>query len=78
MKLILRFLTVLAAVLTLGTMACAQAQPAPSGNWTGALTVSGTTLHLVVHFLLKPNGTLTATFDSIDQVQWGCRSARRL
>ena len=68
MKLILRLLVVFAAVLTLGTMAFAQAQTAlPAGNWTGALTVSGTTLHLVCHFLPKPDGNLSGTFDSVDQ-----------
>ena len=68
MKLILRLLTILAALLMLGTMACAQVKIAPlSGNWTGALTVSGTTLHLVCHFSPAPDGTLSGTFDSIDQ-----------
>ena len=72
MKLILRFLTVFGALLTLGTIACAQAQTASlSGNWTGALTVSGTTLHLVCHFLPKPEGTWSGTFDSTDQGAMG-------
>lgn len=45
--------------------------PALSGDWTGSLSVSGTTLHLVMHFAPKPDGTLAATFDSPDQGAMG-------
>ncbi len=72
MKLILRLLTVLGALLIFSATARAQAPAAPpSGNWTGTLTVSGTTLHLVCHFTPKPDGTFSGTFDSVDQGAMG-------
>lgn len=72
MKLSLKLLTVLGALLIFSASACAQGTPAPlTGNWTGALTVSGTTLHLVCHFTPKPDKTLGGTFDSPDQGAMG-------
>lgn len=72
MKLLLKFLTVLGALLTLGTLAYAQAKTAPlPGDWSGSLNVSGTTLHLVCHFTPKPDGTFGGTFDSLDQGAMG-------
>ena len=72
MKLILRFLTILAALLTLGTLACAQAKTASmSGNWVGLLDVNGTALHLVWHFTPQPDKSLGGTFDSPDQGAMG-------
>ena len=48
----------------------AQAQQSPNplaGNWIGPLHAGGSTLHLVLHFTPKPDGTLAATADSPDQ-----------
>lgn len=69
MKRLALFLTL--AVLALMPAAFAQTPPALSGDWTGALNVGGTTLHLVCHFTPKPDGTLTAAFDSPDQGAMG-------
>ncbi len=68
MKLLLKLLTLLGALLIFSGSAYAQGTPAPlTGNWTGSLNVSGTTLHLVCHFTPKPDGALSGTFDSLDQ-----------
>ena len=72
MKLFLRLMLTLTALLALLPAAFAQAPPqALSGDWTGSLDVGGTTLHLVCHFTPKPDGTLAATFDSPDQGAMG-------
>ena len=68
MKLLLKCLVVLAALLLVGASVGAQKPSTPlTGNWTGSLNVSGMPLRIVVHFMPKPDGTLTATFDSPDQ-----------
>jgi len=72
MKLLLRLLTILGALLLVSASAYAQGPSAPlTGNWTGSLNVSGTTLHLVCHFTPKPDGALSGTFDSLDQGAMG-------
>ena len=72
MKQLLKLATVALALFVLASQAFAQGLTAPlSGDWSGSLVVSGTTLHLVVHFMPKPDGTLTATFDSVDQGAMG-------
>ncbi len=55
------------AFLALMPGAFAETPSAISGAWTGPLSVGGNTLHLVFHFVLKPDGSLMATFDSPDQ-----------
>lgn len=46
MKLLLKLLIVLGALLIVNTSAYAQKPPDPlTGDWTGSLTVSGTPLH---------------------------------
>jgi pimeloyl-ACP methyl ester carboxylesterase len=42
-----------------------------AGNWQGTLTVQGTSLQLVLHFVISPNGVMTATLDSPDQGAFG-------
>ncbi len=60
------------AFLTLIPGAFAQAPtPALSGDWTGTLNTGGPALRLVLHFAPKPDGSLTATFDSPDQGAMG-------
>jgi len=57
-----------ALIATLLAAAPAVAQPASAynGDWTGALTAGGQTLHLVLH--VKTEGaTQTAELDSLDQ-----------
>ena len=72
MTLVLRLFAAFAALLIFGTTARAQVPSAAlAGNWTGSLTVSGTTLHFVCHFTLKPDKTLSGTFDSLDQGAMG-------
>jgi pimeloyl-ACP methyl ester carboxylesterase len=68
MKLLLKLLLVFGALLIVSVGAYAEGPSVPlTGNWTGALTVSGTTLHLICHFTPKPDKTLSGTFDSVDQ-----------
>src|ERR1700734_544900 len=38
-----------------------------SGDWKGALEAGGATLHLVLHVIKAPDGTYSATLDSVDQ-----------
>lgn len=38
-----------------------------AGDWTGALDVGGTQLHLVMHITKSAGGALAATLDSVDQ-----------
>ena len=72
MKPLLKLLVVLGALLIVSVPAFAQGSP-PSltGNWIGSLNANGMILHLVWHFTPKPDGTLTATFDSPDQGAMG-------
>jgi hypothetical protein len=59
---------ILAACAALLIAAPAAAQPASAynGDWTGALSAGGQTLHLVLH--IKTEGaTQTAELDSVDQ-----------
>ena len=47
---------------------------APSGvegNWTGSLQAGEALLHLVLHVSKTPDGSLTATIDSLDQAVYG-------
>ena len=57
--------------LALPAFATAQAAPPESksivGDWNGALEAQGTKLRLVLHIKKNPDGTLTATLDSLDQ-----------
>ncbi|MGD0629066.1 MAG: alpha/beta hydrolase, partial [Terracidiphilus sp.] len=54
---------------TMAPLACAQASVA--GDWQGTLSVSGTQLRLGLHIAAAKDGSLTATFDSIDQGAMG-------
>jgi D-alanyl-D-alanine-carboxypeptidase/D-alanyl-D-alanine-endopeptidase len=40
---------------------------AVDGNWKGAISASGTTLHIVFHFRTVPGGTIRCIMDSLDQ-----------
>ena len=65
MKLLIFWLALALTALSLGVFA--QTPPALSGAWVGTLKTGGPELPLVVHFAPKPDGTLTATFDSPNQ-----------
>ncbi len=68
MKRLLTFCACFAALLLAALGAQAQQLPSPLiGSWIGPISVNGMTLHLVVHFTAKPDGTLAATADSPDQ-----------
>jgi fermentation-respiration switch protein FrsA (DUF1100 family) len=54
---------------TMAPLACAQASVA--GDWMGTLSVSGTQIRLGLHITPAKDGSLTATFDSIDQGAMG-------
>ena len=71
MKLAILLFVLLAGSLTLAPVSAQKPPAALSGAWNGMLDAGGTTLRLVVHFAPKPDGTLTATFDSIDQGAMG-------
>lgn len=44
---------------------------AVDGDWKGALSAGGQTLHVVFHFHTVPGGTIRCTMDSLDQNQSG-------
>ena len=51
-----------------------QTHPAPSGlegNWAGSLQAGDAFLHLVLHVSKSPDGSYTATIDSLDQAVYG-------
>ncbi len=50
----------------------AKVKPSPiDGDWTGALSAGGATLHLAFHFHAMPDGTIAGTLDSLDQNAMG-------
>ena len=72
MTLLFRALLAVSVLLTLSFGALAQTPPPPlNGDWTGTLNAGGTALRLVFHFTPKPDGTLAATLDSLDQSAMG-------
>ena len=61
---LLAVLTLLCLIPPLGA---AEPPLSIAGDWQGALDAGGATLHLVFHVAAKPDGTLSATFDSVEQ-----------
>lgn len=50
----------------------AKVKPSPiDGDWTGALSPGGQTLHLAFHFHATPDGSIAGTLDSLDQNAMG-------
>ena len=57
----------------------ADARPASpiDGDWLGTLNIpGGQALHLAIHLTKSPDGTLAATFDSLDQNAMGIKVER--
>ena len=48
-------------------MSCLATAQDITGDWKGALDAGAATLHLVLHVMKAPDGTFTATLDSVDQ-----------
>ena len=58
----------IAMILALAVGTAFAAAPAPVvGDWNGALSAGGTTLHIVVHVTQGADGKLAGTMDSPDQ-----------
>lgn len=59
------------STLALPAFVAAQAAPAANrsiaGDWNGELNAQGTKLRVALHIKKNPDGTLTATLDSLDQ-----------
>jgi CubicO group peptidase (beta-lactamase class C family) len=58
------------ALLVLSLLALSpfcQAQAKLTGDWLGTLNAGGAQLHLVLHIAAAPDGSLSATLDSVDQ-----------
>jgi len=62
----LRLKTAALAALLITTAHAQTALPI-TGDWSGALSVGGAQLHLVVHITATPDAVLHATLDSVDQ-----------
>jgi hypothetical protein len=45
-----------------------------AGDWQGTLDANGTTFHLVWHVTVAANGTLTSTFDNLDEGIYGIKA----
>ena len=50
------------------------AQASLAGDWQGTLDANGTTFHLVWHVTAAADGTLTSTFDNIDESIYGIKA----
>jgi len=59
------------AVMTFTPLSTAQVKLA--GDWQGTLDAGGTTFHVAWHAVAAPDGTLTSTFDNIDQNIYGIK-----
>ena len=42
-------------------------RPISPADWEGTLDAGGTSFHIVWHATAAPDGTLTSTFDNVDQ-----------
>jgi hypothetical protein len=63
---VLRKLSI-SALLSVATIPFCAAQANLAGNWEGMLDTGGGMFHIVWHAVAAPDGTLTSTFDNIDQ-----------
>jgi hypothetical protein len=60
-------------LLAVATIPFCAAQANLAGNWEGTLDADGGTFHIVWHAVAAPDGTLTSTFDNIDQNIYGIK-----
>jgi hypothetical protein len=63
----------LSTLLAVATIPFCAAQANLAGNWEGTLDTGGGTFHIVWHAVAAPDGTLTSTFDNIDQSIYGIK-----
>jgi len=63
----------LSALLGLVLAPSCVAQANLAGNWEGDLNAGGTTFHIVWHAVAAADGTLTSTFDNVDQNIYGIK-----
>lgn len=66
-----RFALPLVLALSLTPLGSAQAKLA--GDWTGTLDANGTSFHIAWHAVAANDGTLTSTFDNIDESIYGIK-----
>lgn len=64
----------LLAVATLSVNPICSAQANLTGDWQGTLDANGTTFHLVWHLTAAADGTLTSTFDNLDEGVYGIKA----
>lgn len=57
----------LATPLSIAPQTASPKSASIAGDWNGELNAQGTKLRLVLHIKKNPDGTLTATVDSLDQ-----------
>ena len=63
----------LSTLLAVATIPFCAAQANLAGTWEGTLDAGGGTFHIVWHAVAAPDGTLTSTFDNIDQNIYGIK-----
>lgn len=61
------------ALLALALTSSSNAQANLAGTWEGTLDAGGTTFHIAWHAVANPDGTLTSTFDNVDQNIFGIK-----
>ena len=61
------------ALLTLTFTTFCAAQAKLAGEWQGKVDIGGTTMHVLWHAVAAPDGTMTSTFDNIDENIYGIK-----
>jgi hypothetical protein len=64
----------LVAISAFALTPCAFAQARLAGDWQGTLDANGTTYHLVWHVTAAADGSLTSTFDNLDEGVYGIKA----
>jgi hypothetical protein len=64
----------LAAISAFALTPSASAQARLAGDWQGTLDANGTTFHLVWHVTAAADGTVTSTFDNLDEGIYGIKA----
>jgi len=60
-------------LLSLAFTPFCSAQASLAGDWQGTVDINGNTLHVVWHAVAAPDGTLTSTFDNVDENLFGIK-----
>ncbi len=64
----------LVAISAFALIPSASAQALLAGDWQGTLDANGTTFHLVWHVTTAADGTVTSTFDNLDEGIYGIKA----